>query len=141
MLDNGDKDESKKEVLSNLQEKFSKYKLIKKLVPRIILVHPSIYGQVVNDNLEVRTSVSIDQMTGAAVDGALFTYEAIPRSTIFTFELIFNDPTNFESTKTLDDIKSTVKSGMKLLQSLGVGGMTTRGFGRVRAENMEAGLL
>src|SRR5579884_597903 len=47
---------------------------------RIVLTTPKLFSQIVNSNLEVRTSVSIDPATGAAEQGALFTYEAIPRT-------------------------------------------------------------
>src|SRR6266568_291142 len=48
---------------------------------RIVLVDTKLFSQIVNSNLEVRTSVSIDPKTGAAAKQALFTYEAIPRAT------------------------------------------------------------
>lgn len=46
---------------------------------RSVLVSDKLFSFIVNSNLEVRTSVSIDPATGAAESGALFTYEAIPR--------------------------------------------------------------
>jgi len=58
---------------------------------RVVIVNDKLFSQVVNSNLEVRTSVSIDPVTGAAADKALFTYEAIPRSTYLWLEAIFDD--------------------------------------------------
>lgn len=58
---------------------------------RVVLVADSIYSQIVNSNLEVRTSVSIDPETGAASKGALFTYEAIPRATVLWMDVITDD--------------------------------------------------
>jgi CRISPR-associated protein Cmr4 len=58
---------------------------------RIILVPETIFSQVINANLEVRTSVSIDPERGAAQSGALFTYEAIPRATFLVFDLVQDD--------------------------------------------------
>lgn len=58
---------------------------------RVVIVNDKLFSQVVNSNLEVRTSVSIDPATGAAADKALFTYEAIPRSTYLWLEAIFDD--------------------------------------------------
>jgi CRISPR-associated protein Cmr4 len=46
---------------------------------------------VVNSNLEVRTSVSIDPKTGAAEKGALFTYEAIPRAAFLWLDVVVDD--------------------------------------------------
>jgi len=47
-----------------------------------VVISNEMFIQVVNDNLEVRTSVAIDPMTGAAESGALYSYEALPRTTI-----------------------------------------------------------
>jgi len=58
---------------------------------RIALVTPKLFTQIVNSNLEVRTSVSIDPATGAAKSGALFTYEAIPRATWLWCDVIEDD--------------------------------------------------
>jgi CRISPR-associated protein Cmr4 len=95
----------------------------------IIIVSDTIISQIINSNLEVRTSVSIDPLTGAAKDKALFTSEAIPRGTIFYSELrIFKRSTNdFE----ISQIKNALIESKILFESLGVGGMTTRGFGRI----------
>jgi len=58
---------------------------------RIVLVSDKLFSQIVNSNLEVRTSVAINPETGAAEEGALFTYEAIPRATIMWFDVIVDD--------------------------------------------------
>lgn len=92
------------------------------LLEKIVVVHDDIFDNIVNSNLEVRTSVAIDPETGAAEEGALFTYEAIPRATVFWFDIITKN----------GNLPSVVKKGLQLCASLGVGGMTTRGFGRLR---------
>lgn len=114
---------------------------------RIVVVPDSLISQIINSNLEVRTSVSIDPVTGAGKDGALFTSEAIPRSTILWFEMNVNDPKYFGYSEkddqapngsnngtSLADIKSTVEAGFTYFETLGIGGMVTRGFGRVKIE-------
>jgi CRISPR-associated protein Cmr4 len=111
---------------------------------RIILLTPRMFEQVVNSNLEVRTSISIDPETGAAEDKALFTYEAIPRGAWLWCDVIEDDykpgfpattnkyngggPMGFTWNRPLD----VVSSGLRLMEYLGVGGMGTRGFGRLR---------
>lgn len=100
---------------------------------RLVIVPDNLFGQVVNSNLEVRTSVSINPETGAAESGGLFTYEAIPRSTFLMAEIIQDDykaefPGNQNGWKQPLDV---VKTGLKMIEYLGVGGMGTRGFGRV----------
>ena len=168
---------------------------LKKSIPeaikdRIVLVSDKLFSQIVNSNLEVRTSVSINPETGAAEEGALYSYEAIPRATIMWFDVIVDDfrkefPSSqklvewgntlkdkdkskslLEKWHLIDDkdnaekieqaktkalgwinedrekwntMKSVtqtpsgiVKAGIEWLLHLGLGGMGTRGFGRVK---------
>jgi CRISPR-associated protein Cmr4 len=116
---------------------------------RLVLVTDSIFGHIVNSNLEVRTSVAINPETGAAEDKALFTYEAIPRAAFLTAEVVLDDyyivdtkPRPFPKEKTgkghdLPGGKwagplDVVEAGLKMIEYLSVGGMGTRGFGRMK---------
>jgi CRISPR-associated protein Cmr4 len=116
---------------------------------RVVLVSDSLFGHIVNSNLEVRTSVSIDPHTGAAEEGALFTYEALPRATFLTAEVVLDDyplQTNRARPFPKDRPKKgnwrlnppwsgpldVVMAGFKMIETLGVGGMGTRGFGRMK---------
>ena len=161
---------------------------------RIVLVSGKLFPQIVNSNLEVRTSVAINPATGAAEEGALFTYEALPRTTFLWFDIVVDDfrgsfPSknklvewenilndgNEEKRKDLlrkwnlwsdeetakkiedaiekakswineekqrwenlhcpehnEDVLCVVKSGLEWAEYLGIGGMGTRGFGRIR---------
>ncbi len=56
-----------------------------------VLVSDKLFSQIVNSNLEVRTSVSISPETGAADEGALFTYEAIPRAAVLWLDAVVDD--------------------------------------------------
>ncbi len=134
---------------------------------RIVLVTEKLFSQIVNSNLEIRTSVSIDPETGAAARGALFTYEAIPRAAWLWCDVVEDDYRKGEAredeieqdekksypfpvTKEYDREKNrekggkdfpngekweqpldVVRAGMSLIAYLGVGGMGTRGFGRM----------
>ena len=110
-----------------------------KIKERAVLVSDKLFGQIVNSNLEVRTSVSINPETSAASDKMLFTYEAIPRSAILWFDVVEDD---FSGKFPQDNDKAqkwnhkrpldVVTAGLKLAEMLGVGGMGTRGFGRIR---------
>ena len=114
----------------------------------VVCVPNNIFPLIVNANLEVRTSVSINPFTGAALEGALFTYEAIPRTTIFWFEAVYQDYTKFNGGKVnkyieeikkkspfvnnaIDAAKAVVNVGLEHCKILGIGGMNTRGFGRL----------
>jgi CRISPR-associated protein Cmr4 len=114
----------------------------------IALVHESLFSHIVNSNLEVRTSVSIDPKTGAAEEGALFTYEAIPRATFLAADVVLDDYRANERGWLLETVGKTgkdhdlpggpwsgpldvVRAGFGLIEWLGIGGMGTRGFGRM----------
>lgn len=106
---------------------------------RLIIVPDALFSHIVNSNLEVRTSVSIDPETGAAEERALFTYEAIPRGTVMYFAVTFLNSKNFAIPENLQDmnvIRETVEKGLILFEYLGIGGMGTRGFGRFRILNL-----
>jgi len=132
------------------------------IAPRIVLASAKVFSQIVNSNLDVRTSVSINPETGAAEDGALFTYEAIPRAAWLWCDVVqdnyrelnskpdekenntfqqtdrqYNSETGEERKgeglgETWDGPMDVVKAGCRLIEHLGIGGMGTRGFGRMR---------
>lgn len=176
---------------------------------RAALVSDKLFSQIVNSNLEVRTSVSINPETGAAEEGVLFTYEAIPRAAILWLDVVVDDyrerfpsknqleewqsllfsnddtrkkelvrqwqlwregdgaqmlvqavqkaqewvkqgleqyaldtlPTPnegwFKNDSNEDGSANVVGAGLEWAQHLGIGGMGTRGFGRVRLLNGE----
>ncbi len=104
--------------------------VINNWVKRIVVLSEKLFSHIVNDNLEVRTSVRIDSQTGTAVEGALFTYEAIPKGTILGIEMAEDSAlkNRRNSSISIDNIISVVSPYLKLL---GIGGMGTRGFGRL----------
>lgn len=95
-------------------------------VQRIVVVSDKLFSHIINDNLDVRTSVGIDPDTGTAREGALFTYEAIPGGTVFGFEVGVHKLRNNDTG--IHQIIGAVAPYFKLL---GIGGMGTRGFGRL----------
>ena len=99
---------------------------IKDWVKRIVVVSGKLFSHIVNDNLEVRTSVRIDTETGTAEAGKLFTYEAIPRGTVFGFEIGVDN--HGDKAVNVNEIVNAVSPYFKYL---GIGGMGTRGFGRL----------
>lgn len=108
-----------------------------RVVERMVLVSDKIFGHIVNSNLEVRTSVAINPATGAAEDGALFTYEAIPRGSVLVWDVTCRDPRHFTekrsapSVTTTQEVHDVVAKAHPLLAALGIGGMGTRGMGRL----------
>lgn len=99
-------------------------------VKRLVMVSDKLFYHLVNDHLEVRTSVKIDDATGAAETGGLFTYEAIPRGTVLGFEVAI-DPRRGNGGIEENKLKELLEKAFAGLKVLGVGGMGTRGFGRL----------
>ncbi len=105
----------------------------------VIIVPKSLFSHIINSNLEVRTSVSIDPITGAAKEGALFTSEAIPRGTIFYGNIRIFDKSSFAQAEeklqplpSIKELENALMDSKHYYESLGIGGMTTRGFGRLK---------
>ena len=151
-------------LIVNAPQKIKDKQEWKTIADRIVLVTAKVLSQIVNSNLEVRTSVSIDPETGAALDGALFTYEAIPRAAWLWCDVVEDNYRAINSKDRKDVFPKTTKqylpanekdgtgqenageelgetwerpmqvlnAGCRLIEHLGVGGMGTRGFGRMR---------
>ncbi len=109
------------------------------VISRLGVVSDKLFTHIVNSNLEVRTSVAIDPATGAAEEGALFTYEALPRGTVLFWEVTCRNPRHFkinqDDVKAVDSpekVKNVVTDAHSYLEHLGIGGMGSRGMGRLR---------
>ncbi len=117
---------------------------ITRSLTRTVIVHESIFAHLVNSGLEVRTSVAIEPDTGAAKEGALFTYEAIPRATFLSFDATVDDYRRSFPRQNggvnWQNVKDVIEAGLGLAEYMGIGGMGTRGFGRIRklAEPIES---
>jgi CRISPR-associated protein Cmr4 len=102
---------------------------------RLVIAPNWLFSEIVNANLEVRTSVAIDFKTGAAKSGALFTYEAIPRTTLLAFDIVV-DAYRCNGLPDKEKVWKILKNGLQLFEVLGLGGMNTRGFGRMKVINL-----
>lgn len=108
-----------------------------RVVEQLALVSDKLFSHVVNSNLEVRTSVAINPATGAAEEGALFTYEAIPRGAVLAWDVTCRNPRHFTEKRSAPTVANTqqvhdvVARAHSLLAALGIGGMGTRGMGRL----------
>jgi len=102
---------------------------------RIVIVPERMLTALVNSQLEVRTSVSISPITGTAEGTALFVYEAIPRFTILTQEVVVD--AYRDGGKVPDNKKNwkgpleVLEHGLTMIGTFGVGGMGNKGFGRM----------
>lgn len=138
--------------LGVVSEEFKKLGVPGYIINRLGVVSDKLFTYIVNSNLEVRTSVAIDPATGAAEEGALFTYEALPRSTVLVWEVTCRNPQHFKidgkeitAVRTPDDLKKVLTgndnrsnhSPHDHLEHLGIGGMGSRGMGRLRVLKQE----
>jgi CRISPR-associated protein Cmr4 len=126
-----------------------KFIIPKHITNSVGVVSDKLFAHIVNSNLEVRTSVAIDPATGAAEKGALFTYEALPRGTVLAWEVTCRNPAHFkingnavkveknsenekDEAGSIDTVKKVVTDAHPYLEHLGIGGMGSRGMGRLR---------
>lgn len=130
-----------KEKLSkfDVKDKFYVKEKLTKIIQTLAIVSDKLFGHVVNSNLEVRTSVSIDPATGAAEDRALFTYEALPRGTVLAWDVTCRHPKHFKikqaevtAVSNPEAVRDVVAEAFPYLKYLGIGGMGTRGMGRLQ---------
>lgn len=124
----------------------SSFSITDYIVNRFALVPDCLFVHIVNSNLEVRTSVSINPETGAAEEQALFSYEALPRTTVLAWEIVTKNPKHFgignqgvgvtlSSSLRMDapdKVYEVAKEAHPYLEHLGIGGMGTRGMGRLK---------
>jgi CRISPR-associated protein Cmr4 len=86
--------------------------------------------------------VAIDPATGSAEEGALFTYEALPRGTVLVWEMTCRNPKHFKidnsgvtAVESPEKVADVVAGAYSYLEHLGIGGMGSRGMGRLRVLN------
>ncbi len=122
-----------------VRQKLCAFNVPNEIRSRLALVPDRLFPQIVNSNLEVRTSVSIKPETGAAEEGALFSYEALPRGTVLVWEIIAKNPKHFRigdqeitAVADPDNVHQKVAQAHPYLEHLGIGGMGTRGMGRLK---------
>lgn len=124
---------------SNISNKLNELSIPEHVKNSIAMVSDKLFSHIINSNLEVRTSVAINPATGSAEDGALFSYEALPRGTILHWTVTCRNPSHFKIGKEKitaasdpDSVFENVKKAFPYLEHLGIGGMGNRGMGRLR---------
>jgi CRISPR-associated protein Cmr4 len=125
--------------LSDIVQKIKALGIPDYIISHLGVVSDKLFTHIVNSNLEVRTSVAIDPATGAAEEGALFTYEALPRGTVLFWEVTCRNPKHFkinqDDVRAVDSpekVRDVVTGANSYLEHLGIGGMGSRGMGRLR---------
>ncbi len=131
-----------KETIKTMREKLKERKIPATITENSVLVSDRLFSLIVNNNLEVRTSVSIDPATGAAEEKALFTFEALPRGTVLVFDIYYRNGSSYRINNqpiTVDCswVKKHIEEGLSVFATLGIGGMNTRGMGRLKVLNLE----
>ncbi len=93
---------------------------------RFAIVSDDVFTDLVNYAVEVRTRIKIDQITGTAQTGALFTIEFIPSESIF-YSFLFEKEAMNSNNKTNGKLKTLIHD--KVIQ---IGGDETTGSGFVK---------
>jgi len=111
------------------------------LSARFGIVSDNVFTDLVNYAVEVRTRIKIDQTTGTASGGALFTVEMVPSESIF-YSLVFaDDPKikNNSNDNSNDDANGVINKIKKLIDNkvIQVGGDETIGLGFVKVKFIE----
>ena len=113
---------------------------------RCVILPEEHIGAIANEALTVSTSVVIDKKTGSAKPGGLYSFEAVPRSSIFTFEVGYINPeimgierfvngksiTPSELTGNYHSLVQIVENGLAKFEVMGIGGKRGQGFGRLK---------
>jgi len=101
------------------------------LSERLAIVSDNVFTDLVNYAVKVRTRIKIDQTTGTASSGALFTVEMVPSESIF-YSLVFaDDPknSNSNSVKNVDEVIDNIQNLIDNNKVIQVGGDETIGLG------------
>ena len=87
------------------------------------------------NHYEVRKGVSIDRDTGIATRGALYDFEVVPASIVFSFEVHCENVSRLELKWLLVSLDSLRNGRLKL------GGKVARGLGKIRGENWQVQVI
>jgi len=132
-----DKDVSK--ILENLKEKeicFPDKKYWRYIAGHTILLDETNFYRVVETCLERRTCNRVDPATGAVADGALFSYEALPRNSLL-YSRLSVDNSGFEADGDLSSLEAVCDLAGEGLARMGIGGLQTRGLGSILMEQLQ----
>jgi len=105
------------------------------LSARFGIVSDNVFTDLVNYAVEVRTRIKIDQTTGTASGGALFTVEMVPSESIF-YSLVFADDPKNSNSNSVKNVDEVIDNIQKLIDNkvIQVGGDETIGLGFVKVK-------
>ena len=108
------------------------------LSARFAIVSDNVFTDLVNYAVEVRTRIKIDQTTGTASSGALFTVEMVPSESIF-YSLVFSDEPNNSNDNSNNYTNGVINKIKNLIDNkvIQVGGDETIGLGFVKVKFIE----
>jgi len=85
---------------------------------------------------EEKMEVTIDRIKGRAKDGGLRRTERVPAGALFELQMIFKVFDTGDGGKTDAEGLNRVLEGLKILEQDALGGSGSRGYGRVRIQNL-----
>lgn len=89
-----------------------------------------------NTFFEEKTEVTINRIEGKALDGGLHTNERVAAGTEFDFALVFRRYNTGDGGRRDNECLNWVLQGLDLLEQDALGGSGSRGYGRIRFENL-----
>ncbi|MFZ5952053.1 MAG: type III-A CRISPR-associated RAMP protein Csm3, partial [Candidatus Rifleibacteriota bacterium] len=79
-----------------------------------------------------KSETAIDRITGTAKNGSLRQTEMVPAGAVFDFKLSFKIFCDQDK-----ELFNKLKKGLELLEKDALGGYGSRGYGRIRFENLK----
>ena len=119
---------------------------VRSIYERSIILPEEHIGAIANEALTVSTSIVIDKKTGSAKSGGLYSFEAVPRSSVFTFKVGYINPeimgierfvngksvTPSELPGNYHSLIQIVENGLAKFEVMGIGGKRSQGFGSLK---------
>lgn len=121
------------EALRNSKLKFPTKEYWQHIVSKTVLLDEKNFYRLVETCLERRTCNRVDQDTGTVANGALFSYEALPRASLLCSRIFAEKslPSAVDGFASPLEVCKLAKEGFA---RMGIGGMQTRGLGSLLAE-------
>uniref|UniRef100_A0A7C4W924 Type III-B CRISPR module RAMP protein Cmr4 n=1 Tax=candidate division WOR-3 bacterium TaxID=2052148 RepID=A0A7C4W924_UNCW3 len=109
---------------------------IDNLKKHLAIVYDDVFRDFVKYAVEIRTRIRIDQTTGTAAEGALFTIELIPAESVFYGFLFIADPYNksIEEINSAEKVKKELENLFSKANIIQFGGDETLGMGLMKVK-------
>ena len=105
------------------------------IIKHCVLLDETSFYRLVETCLERRTCNRVDQDTGTVADGALFSYEALPRASLLSSRIHAGNPFTGNIDGNYASPFAVCELAREGFARMGIGGMQTRGLGSLLVES------